>query len=188
MKNFNIMLCFFIAQQLLAQGSVTAPTTTNNQPINAIPLGGNTFFNNFGARGIGLSVQGIQNWTDAAVIPTVYVRILKKGTYTLNLVAKAAQKSTLNVGMQSKNVKVEVNSTDWKKYPLGSFALEAGYLPIVLKGIFKTGAKFADIQAIEIQGDPANIKFVDASLTGSAQDSYYFGRRGPSVHLSYTLP
>ncbi|AEE52249.1 DUF3472 domain-containing protein [Haliscomenobacter hydrossis] len=168
--------------------NTTTPTATNKQPFNTVPLGGNTFFSNFGASGIELSIQGIQNWTGATVVPTVYVRFLEKGTYTLNIVAKAAQQSTINVGIQSKNVKVAVNSPDWKKYPLGSFTLEAGYLPIVLNGLIRTGTKFADIQAIEIQGDPAKIKFVDATLTGSAQDSYYFGRRGPSVHMSYTLP
>jgi len=168
--------------------NTTTPTATNKQPFNTVPLGGNTFFSNFGASGIELSIQGIQNWTGATVVPTVYVRFLERGTYTLNLIAKAAQKSSINVGIQSKNVKIDVQSSDWKKYPLGSFTLEAGYLPIVLKGLLRTGAKFADIQAIEIQGDPAKIKFVDATLTGSAQDSYYFGRRGPSVHMSYTLP
>ena len=168
--------------------NTTTPTATNKQPFNTVPLGGNTFFSNFGASGIELSIQGIQNWTGATVVPTVYVRFLERGTYTLNLIAKAAQKSSINVGIQSKNVKIDVQSSDWKKYPLGSFTLEAGYLPIVLKGLLRTGAKFADIQAIEIQGDPANIKFVNASLTGAVEDSYYFGRRGPSVHMTYTLP
>lgn len=169
--------------------SVKPPTaTSSNQPFNSIPLGGNTFFNNFGSSGISFSIQGIQNWTDATVIPTVYIRLLESGTYSINLVAKADQKNTLNVGIGSRNVKVEVNGTEWKKYPLGSFTLTADYLPIVLKGIQKTGSKFADIQAVEIQCDPGNLKFVDASLTGKADDSYYFGRRGPSVHLNYTLP
>lgn len=171
-----------------ASTGVVSPPTTSNQPFNLVPLGGNTFFNNFGASGIGLSTMGIQNWTDAAVIPTVYFRIMEKGTYSLKLIAKAAQASSLNVGMQGRTIKVDVNGSDWQKYSLGSFTLEAGYVPIVLKGLQKTGAKFADIQAIEIQGDPANIKFVNASLTGAVEDSYYFGRRGPSVHMTYTLP
>ena len=171
-----------------ASTGVVSPPTTSNQPFNLVPLGGNTFFNNFGVSGIGLSTMGIQNWTDAAVIPTVYFRIMEKGSYSLKLIAKAAQASSLNVGIQSSNIKIDVNGSDWQKYALGTFTLEAGYLPVVLKGLQKTGAKFADIQAIEIQGDRSKIKFVDTSLTGSAQDSYYFGRRGPSVHMNYTLP
>lgn len=171
-----------------ASTGVVSPPTTSNQAFNLIPLGGNTFFNNFGASGIGLSTMGIQNWTDAAVIPTVYFRIMEKGTYSLKLIAKAAQASSLNVGMQGRTIKVDVNGSDWQKYALGTFTLEAGYVPVLLKALQKTGAKFADVQAIEIQGDPANIKFVDASLTGSEKDSYYFGRRGPSVHMTYTLP
>lgn len=164
------------------------PTTSNNQPFTLVPLGGNTFFNNFGAGGIDLSVLGIHNWTDAAVIPTVYFRLMEKGIYNINLIAKASQQSSINLGLQSRNIKVEVNSTEWQKYSLGSFQLEAGYQSLVIKGLQKTGARFADIQAVEIQGDPSSIQFVNSSLTGSLQDSYYFGRRGPSVHLTYTLP
>jgi Domain of unknown function (DUF3472)/Domain of unknown function (DUF5077) len=164
------------------------PTTHSNQAFHLIPLGGNTFFNNYGAKGIGLSTMGIENWTDAAVIPTVYFRIMERGAYQMKLIAKAAQPGSINVDIQGNIVKVNVSSPGWQKYALGTFTLEEGYQPIVLKGLQKTGVTFADIQAIEIQGDPAKIKFVDASLTESVQDSYYFGRRGPSVHMNYTLP
>lgn len=166
----------------------TSPTTHSNQNFNLVPLGGNTFFNNFGANGISLSTKGIQNWTDDAVIPTVYFRIMEKGAYNLKLIAKAAQPSSINVDMQGNIVRVNINSPDWKKYSLGTFNLQEGYQPVVLHGLQKTGVTFADIQAIEILGDPAKIKFVDASLTESLEDSYYFGRRGPSVHMNYTLP
>ncbi len=169
-------------------GIFTQPNTNSNQAFNLIPIGGNTFFNNFGANGISLSTMGIQNWTDVAVIPTVYFRIMERGAYSMKLIAKAAQPGSINVDIHGNIVKVNVSSPDWQKYSLGTFILEEGYQPIVLQGLQKTGATFADIQAIEIQGDPAKIKFVDASLTESVQDSYYFGRRGPSVHMNYTLP
>ncbi len=168
--------------------NVTSPNTNSNQTFNLIPLGGNTFFNNFGANGISLSTMGIQNWTDIAVIPTVYFRAMERGVYSMKLIAKAGRPGSINVDIQGNIVKVNVNSPDWKKYSLGTFTLEEGYQPIVLQGLQKTGATFADIQAIEIQGDPTKIKFVDASLTESVEDSYYFGRRGPSVHMNYTLP
>jgi hypothetical protein len=52
----------------------------------SIPLAGNTFFSNFAEKGIELTENGIENWTDASVKATIYVpKQLKKVLYQLTL-------------------------------------------------------------------------------------------------------
>jgi Domain of unknown function (DUF3472)/Domain of unknown function (DUF5077) len=145
-----------------------------------IPLAGNTFFNNYGETGIELTETGISNWTDPSVSATIYVRFLEKGTYSFVLNTKA-NNTRLNVKIGQESKEVNINASQWTKYPIGSFRIvDTGYVAIELKGLEKTDATFADIQSLEINASPDKFQFV--------KDEFYWGRRGPSVHLNYTLP
>lgn len=151
--------------------------TTNSTTI---PLAGNIFFNNYGEPGIELTETGISNWTDPSVNATIYVRFLEKGTYSFALNAKA-NNTRLNVKIGQESKEVKINASQWTKYPIGSFIIaDTGYVAIELKGLERTGATFADIQSLEINASPDKFQFV--------KDEFYWGRRGPSVHLNYTLP
>ncbi len=152
-----------------------------NAQTTVIPLAGNTFFSNYAESGIELSETGIENWTDPSVSATIYVRFLEKGVYKMAFKAKSASKATINVRIGNKNKNLKVKKADWQVYPIGQVEVtDTGYVAIVLKGIKKGGTYFADIQSLEIEGNPSKFQFV--------KDDFYFGRRGPSVHLSYEMP
>jgi hypothetical protein len=147
------------------------------QNTTIIPLSGNTFFNNYGEKGIELSKRGITNWTDPSVSATVFVRFLAKGNYTFALKAKAKNASIIKVSIGKKSRNVSVKATDWATYNVGAFAIaDTGYVAIQLNLIKNT----ADIEYIEINAAPDKFQYV--------KDDFYWGRRGPSVHLNYTLP
>lgn len=64
---------------------------------------------------------------------------------------------------------------------MGTYTIvDTGYLGISIKGLMKKGETFADIQSLEINAAPNKFQFV--------KDEFYWGRRGHSVHLNYTLP
>ncbi len=165
----NILHFYFLF--LLFGHQIYAQNTT------IIPLAGNTFFNNYGEKGIELSKFGISNWTDPSVSATVYVRFLERGNYSFSLKARAKNTAIIKVSLGKKSKKVAVNTIDWDNYPIGSFVIiDTGYVAIYLQNIKNT----ADIASIEINAAPDKLQYV--------KDDFYWGRRGPSVHLNYTLP
>jgi hypothetical protein len=68
---------------------------------------------------------------------------------------------------------------------VGNFSVLAGYNEVRLRGLSKTGLDFAKIRSLRIrhEGD-FELDFVKDNI----DNRFYWGRRGPSVHLSYTLP
>src|SRR5690606_24913239 len=66
---------------------------------------------------------------------------------------------------------------------VGTFEInEPGYHFVEIQGLERSADHFADVNAILI-GGPAT----QGELTYVKED-FYWGRRGPSVHLSYTAP
>ena len=57
---------------------------------------------------------------------------------------------------------------------------DTGYVAIILEGISKKGKTFADIESLKIGTSPQNLQYV--------KDDFYWGRRGPSVHLNFLMP
>lgn len=172
----SILLSFcFWASSFVAQNTLSNPNTT------LIPLAGNTFFSRYAQEGITLDNDGISNWTDPSVSATVYVRFLEKGTYAFFINAKTVNTTRIQVTIGNKSQKLNIKAYNWAKYSVGSFTItDTGYVAIQLEGISKTAKTFASIRSIEINAPPSKFQFV--------KDDFYWGRRGPSVHLNYTLP
>src|SRR5690606_31343397 len=59
-----------------------------------------------------------------------------------------------------------------------------GYIKIELQGIKKTGGYFADVISYSVSGDAVS----DGVTYSNDPEFYYWARRGPSCHLSYTIP
>ena len=128
-----------------------------------------------------MTETGISNWTDPSVSATIYVRFLEKGTYSFALNVKTKGRNRLDIQILNRHKKISVNALDWTKSDIGTYAIEdTGYVAIKIKGLMKKGETFADIQSLEINTSPDKLQFV--------KNEFYWGRRGPSVHLNYTLP
>lgn len=139
-----------------------------------IPLAGNTFFTNYGKKGIELTKTGISNWTDPSVSATIYVRFLEKGTYSFALNIKTKKRNRLDIQIGNKHQKVAFKALDWTKYDIGTFNIvDTGYVAIKIKSLMKEGETFGDIQSLEINASPDKFQFV--------KDEFYWGRRGPRL-------
>jgi len=69
-------------------------------------------------------------------------------------------------------------------YRAGNWTLnDTGYIKISIAAKEKTGEYFADIKAYEISGTAVNSK--TAFVKNNEGNFFYWGRRGPSVHLNY---
>lgn len=152
------------------------------QTIVRIPLGGNTFFGSEDVpKGIHLDEKGISNWENSAVEPVVYVRPGQTGKFKLALVAK--NKSKISVSANGKKFTVSIIGNEFGEYPAGTITVaDTGYLAIHLKGVSKAKSGFSDISYLLLQN------IADTTKPRYVKDEFYWGRRGPSVHLNYPLP
>jgi len=168
---------------------VLSCSTKNDNTIfrNAIfiPARGNSWItSDFSKNNIMISDSGIVGWDDPATEIETYFKTDNKGSVRLALRAKSAGgKSKIEFTLGSRSGKVEIKSADFDTIDLGSFIIEnPGYNSLTLRGLDKTAVTFAEISGILITGEAAqgNIWYV--------KDDFYWGRRGPSVHLRYDIP
>ena len=85
------------------------------------------------------------------------------------------------MGEESKEI--TLSNSEFKIIPVGVFHVEKpGYHRLDMIGLEKDDADYADVTDILIGGEASTGK------TYFVKDDFYWGRRGPSVHLSYELP
>lgn len=150
-----------------------------------VPLGGNAFLTTVpsGAAET-ISDTGLSNWTNPATICSVYFRVASPGQVTVGL-------NALLAGSISSTIRVTVNGTAFttqlagvipQTYPVGTINVAAaGYVTVTLQGTAKNGGYFGDVSGLSV---------TTTSALAFANDpaNFYWSRRGPSVHMGYTVP
>jgi hypothetical protein len=149
-----------------------------------IPAGANSWVNNINADLSIIKQSGVRNWSHKNDVIKTYFRTNFSGELHLGLklrVANGTSKIKVSFGSQSREI--EINNNQLEAIDLGKFTIaNAGYQLVEIQGISKTGHTFADIDEVLIAGRAVyDVSFVPTS-------NFHFGRRGPSVHLNYTLP
>jgi len=150
----------------------------------SIPTAGNSWvLNNAKMDQQVISDGGIKKWDSEKAVIRTYFKTSKTGDISIGLKAKTAQASTIKITMGNTSKQVSLDNTSFKTIDAGTFNIDtAGYQYIDIEGIEKNGATFADISEVLIGGNA-----VSDSIT-YVPDDFYFGRRGPSVHLKYETP
>src|SRR5699024_2521183 len=93
--------------------------------------------------------------------------------------------ATIQISTSNKSREKEIGSTSFEKISVGTFKLHKGYNRIDIKGISKTGKRFAQISDLLLQvPDSRSVAYVK----NNKGNNCYWGRRGPSVHLKYDMP
>lgn len=130
--------------------------------------------------GAQITENGIVHWTDPNSIISIYFYLHQPTTADLSLVAKGH--SEIKVSYGEKSFKVKLQSDDYTQVPVGSIDVrQAGYVRIDLQGISRRGDNFGEIKQLIADHVTGKSNYVK-------DFSDYWGRRGPSVHLAYTLP
>ncbi|MFC5459079.1 DUF3472 domain-containing protein [Massilia niabensis] len=127
--------------------------------------------------------NGLANWTSPNTVTSAWFRMAQAGTATVGLDAKlsGSTSSTVRVTINGTPFNVNLSGGASKTYKVGTLSLPAGYIKVDLQGVSKKGGYF---------GDVSGLKVTTASPLAYASDpaNYYWSRRGPSVHLGYTVP
>lgn len=177
---------------------VTPPVTTPaastiTGPKVMIALGGNAFIT-AGDAGYSENIDdagtnGLTSWKSANTVTSVYFKVIDTGRVNLFLRMRvdAGTSSQIKVTIDGQSITQQITNTGLDTVSIGEFALKnKGYVKVDLQGVSKTGANFGTVTDLILQGSPVTntILYVKDNLN----QHYYWGRRGPSVHLSYTAP
>lgn len=183
MKHQKLFLCslfMLLSVVILAQKS-TNPTS---QKI-VIPLGGN-IYQVAGENSERIDRDGIKSWSRKSSEFAVYFSSTNNKLVDLCIIIqKQDGKSKISVNNGSKKYKICINENAEGEIKVGKIELVKGYNCIKFVGISKKGANFSKISDLIIKCEEGiNLNYVKENSNGR----FYFGRRGPSVHMSYLLP
>lgn len=193
--NFNVIKNYKILRPLsilLAFISPAACCSSNPSHIDIhnlnsieIPIAGNTFNSENG--GGSVTNKGIENWTSKNTSFTTYVRVTQTGSLKVWLHLNVpGGKSRLQIEINHKAEDILTEGVS-KGYYAGEWNItDTGYIAFHIKGLSKTGDIFANIDSLELSGSVIDSE--TAFVKNNQGNFYYWGRRGPSVHLNYSVP
>lgn len=180
-RRISLLFLAFSAAAALAG----TPSTRGASNDAVVALAGNAFVTraDAGATEV-INNSGLANWTSAITVTSIWFRMSAAGSATLSLDASLAGSKTSRIRVTANGTPFEVNLTKGgtRTYAVGSINVSAaGYVRVDLQGLGKSGAYYGDVSALRVN---------TASTLNYANDAanYYWSRRGPSVHLGYTVP
>lgn len=144
-----------------------------------IELNGNAYVTSF-QQGASITRSGLEEWVNEKSVIKTFVYFHKTEKIVISIKGDSDKESVIEATFQGKRSKISVPAGRFK-IPLGIFQiLNTGYQPIELRGISRSGKEFAQIESFVVQSEEQPTYVHDFSD--------YWGRRGPSVHLRYTIP
>ena len=94
--------------------------------------------------------------------------------------------SRLKVTIGSKDFKVKASGKETHLVKIGKAKLDSGYTRVEIHGLQKEGSIFAALNSLEVASKTPGL--VLSYVKDNIDNRFYWGRRGPSVHLNYELP
>ncbi|OFJ46718.1 hypothetical protein BA896_018930 [Janthinobacterium lividum] len=177
---------------LLAACGGTAPTATTDGTAllassTAVPvtvaLAGNAYITR-GEDGADITEQGLTGWSNPDAVASTYFRVSGAGSVQVALDASLADggSSTVRVKINGKSFDVKLIDKARKTYAVGTVNVPtAGYVKVELQGLTRAKATFGEVAALKVTAG-ATLNYADDT------ENYYWSRRGPSVHMGYTVP
>ena len=150
-----------------------------------IPMGGNTWVNK--ASGSTIEDNGLLSWNTKETRVDTYVWFEQTGDIKIYLHADVVGKSKVRVTIGDVAKEVRLKEGKNEKTFMGIWNVKKpGYSKITLQGISKKGETFGLPVGWSLEGNQLD------QQTHFVKDNegqyFHWGRRGPSVHLNYTMP
>lgn len=151
----------------------------------SIPAEGNSWVvNDWSKKSELIGKGGIKNWADPNTIIRTWFKVEQTGKLNVGILAKPVSGSSsikVSFGGTTKVVEFESNMPD--TIVVGTFEIkEKGYQYIEIQGVKRSSGYFPEIESFLVGGEATTGKVY------FARDDFYWGRRGPSVHLNYQIP
>lgn len=190
MRNHFYVGALALSIGILLTGFSCKKGKEESEPIPSMPIeiaceGNSWYFRDPGTPHVKTFDYTQFTWSDSQTILRTYFRVEKAGEIHIGLMARVDQgKSLLQTDFQGQKRELQLSSKTYANTYLGSYQIDSpGYYYLDIKGLNKESLRFADVHAILLGGSATSsgVRFVD-------EEYFYWGRRGPSVHLSYEVP
>jgi len=183
--NLLFVLIVFPLSVISCQKDEVGEVEIPSMPIQ-IPCEGNSwFFTNAGGSNIQTADFTDFNWSYKASVLRTFFRVEATGEIHIGIKGKVSEgSSTLQATFMNETNEIEINTITNSLVFVGSYTVPSpGYYYIDLQGVDKEGAQFASIESVTLGGAACS-----SGVHFSNEDYFYWGRRGPSVHLGYKTP
>ncbi len=154
----------------------------------SVPLAGNTYRTAPGPGGNGAQKNGMMAWSDSEAVFAVFFHVDRAAEIDLAITAAARSgRAVVKACVAEQCFETVTESSDLAELKIGRISVkEPGYVRVNLQGVERTGDVFGEFKELLISSDNDGLK-VDF-VRNNDGGMYYWGRRGPSVHLGYQLP
>ncbi len=152
-----------------------------------VPVGGNAYVTKQGEGG-GMDPRKL---ISPESVVSIYFRVDRATELDLALRAQVPQgESRIRATVAGKTFEKDLKNTEPADVPLGRIAVKAaGYVKVDLQGVSKTGEAFARMESMKVTPVPPPAEEVVLDyVKDQTGNRFYWGRRGPSIHLNYKLP
>ncbi|MES2981127.1 MAG: DUF3472 domain-containing protein [Verrucomicrobiota bacterium] len=159
--------------------------SVNGQQKLSVPLGGNSWITAHSKAGNEtITENGWQNWSESDTTFSTYLYLEKPGKLSLSAIFNVPTgESVIQCTIENETKSVAIAGSG-NETAIGEWTVKkAGYLRIDMRGTSKTGAVFATVENLLVSGSSVDEK--TAFVKNNEDNSFYWGRRGPSVHLTY---
>ncbi|QDS88425.1 hypothetical protein EC9_26150 [Rosistilla ulvae] len=149
-----------------------------------VPLAGNAYRAPVDRGGRLFSPDGALRVSDGDATDSVYFHVDRPGVISLALRARAVDgDAAIEARVGDHRLTTSVRGAEENAYPLGEVSVAAaGYVRVDLQA---SGGK-AEVSQLVVQSDVDGMTL--DYVKNNEGDMYYWGRRGPSVHLQYETP
>ncbi len=155
-----------------------------NSDFVEVPMQGNTYTTE-GTDIVNLYDGSLGSWNNSSTVLSTYFRVANSGTMKLGLKYSATATGKIKVSCEGKSFDVSLVQGIDHTILVGEIdGIQAGYVRVDLQGLERSGSTYGAISAIMVGGLPGTEDFTYVNNA----DYHYWGRRGPSVHMKYTLP
>lgn len=170
---------FTLGQIMAVLFSLASSTALAQSLVQTVSLAGNAYVTQR-ADGARISDRGADNWSSPQTTVSAYFHVDKPQTITLSLQGEGHATMCMICNGKKQNVKFDSD----EPANAGNLKIKIqkpGYVRVDIKGVKRDGENFADISNLIVA-------YEEGKVTCVHDFSNYWGRRGPSVHMGYTLP
>ena len=154
-----------------------------------IPFGGNAYLTGQGKDSPDkVEATGVNQWKEDKSVFAIYFRADRAAVLNLVLRLKVPEgESTIRATAAGTVFEKKVTGADSQDVRIGLVNVKApGYVRLDLQGLDKKGAVFAQVSDLIVASQTPELKL--DYVKDNESNRFYWGHRGPSVHLGYVPP
>jgi hypothetical protein len=154
----------------------------------SVPLAGNAFRSAPAAGRDGFQRNRTIAWGDPDGVFSTYFHVDRPATLELAINARtSAGRSILTTRVDDQTFSTVIEGSGVSPCKIGRIDVpQAGYVRVDFQGEKRSGEVYAEISDLLVSSDTENLS-LDYVKTNQG-NMFYWGRRGPSVHLRYQVP